>query len=325
VWRAEITPATKATPPVGRSRAGRKTNITQTAALPSIACHAAATSSGVLAVQRAVGNAAATALIHDNRLQRQQTATTAATPARPAGVTWITELAKQLVQARNWKGALAELDEGHGIREALSVAICETATDAELLEMASDSTGHKLLFRMVGLMQGFFTSEAEKTQLARAMTAITRSQGAVPVTIEVITFRSGFAPLDIAGQAAFGRGAKGHTAVVVADLVYSFDEHGWVMGGSKAEYLARNTYRDAIGQVLRVNAADALAIQDGLNRSVGHGSYYFGSGQVCTDAAASHLARALGQINAHHNPQHFADMLEASGFVVTTHTYPRGR
>jgi hypothetical protein len=50
----------------------------------------------------------------------------------------------------------------------------------------------------------------------------------------VITFRSGFKPLDALGEWWFDKGAKGHTAVIVADLVYSFDERGWVMEGSKA-------------------------------------------------------------------------------------------
>jgi hypothetical protein len=171
-------------------------------------------------------------------------------------------------------------------------------------------------------MQGFTTSEREKAQLYRAMTAITRSRGATPIGVEVITFRSGFKPLDAAGEWWFGKGAKGHTAVIVADLVYSFDERGWVMEGSKAEYMGRNTHRDAIGQVLRVPPEDALAIQDGLNKAIGHGTYFF-SGLVCTDASAKSLVKVLGTIDAKSNPQKFADMLAASGHVETTNTYAK--
>jgi hypothetical protein len=110
--------------------------------------------------------------------------------------------------------------------------------------------------------------------------------------------------------------------VIVADLVYSFDERGWVMEGSKAEYMGRNTHRDAIGQVLKVPPDDALAIQDGLNKSIGHGVYFF-SGLVCTDASAKSLVKVLGEIDAKSNPQKFADMLAASGHVETTNTYAK--
>jgi hypothetical protein len=140
--------------------------------------------------------------------------------------------------------------------------------------------------------------------------------------VEVITFRSGFKPLDALGEWWFDKGAKGHTAVIVADLVYSFDERGWVMEGSKAEYMGRNTHRDAIGQVLKVPPDDALAIQDGLNKSIGHGVYFF-SGLVCTDASAKSLVKVLGEIDAKSNPQRFADMLAASGHVETTNTYAK--
>ena len=110
--------------------------------------------------------------------------------------------------------------------------------------------------------------------------------------------------------------------MIVADLVYSFDERGWVMEGSKAEYMGRNTHRDAIGQVLKVPPDDALTIQDGLNKSIGHGVYFF-SGLVCTDASAKSLVKVLGEIDAKSNPQKFADMLAASGHVETTNTYAK--
>ena len=41
------------------------------------------------------------------------------------------------------------------------------------------------------------------------------------------------------------------------------------------EYMGRSPHRDAIGQVLKVPPEDALAIQDGLNKSIGHGVYGF--------------------------------------------------
>lgn len=300
------------------------------------------------ALQRAVGNAAVTRLIQGRSLQRQETQ-----EQRQAAANRVWEIrgeARRLINRHNRLGIPAWLQEnalaqeliprlprdaeiGISIIEQLvqghqdsevAVAICANATDDQLLRIARDPGGGRLLFRLVQSMQGFTTSQAEKAQLYRAMTAITRGRSAVPVTVEVITFRTGFAPLDWVGERIYGRGARGHTAVVVADLVYSFDEHGWFMEGTKTEYMGRNTHRDGIGQVLRVRSEDALVIQDRLNRSIGTGTYFF-TGTVCSDATAASLERVLGQVNARHNPQRFADMLAASGHVESTNQYARAR
>jgi hypothetical protein len=302
------------------------------------------TPAGVTALQRSIGNAAVAGLVR-RRIQREPTAE----QRREYEQQWqrsgdarrliskhnflgipawlrVDALAGELLERlpADWELALeclSQLVQGHQDND-LAVALCKNASDEKLQKIASDPGGAKLMFKVVGTMQGLTTSKDEKAQLYRAMTAITRSRGAVPIGVEVITFRSGFAPLDAAGEWWFGKGAKGHTAVIVADLVYSFDERGWVMEGGKAEYMGRNTHRDAIGQVLRVPPDDALAIQDGLNKSIGHGVYFF-SGLVCTDASAQALVKVLGQIDAKSNPQKFADMLAASGHVETTNSYAK--
>jgi hypothetical protein len=297
------------------------------------------TPAGVTALQRTIGNAAVRGLL----LQREPTAEQRAEAEKQwkrsgdaraliskynfLGIpAWLrvdalaTELLGRL--PADWDVAiecLSQLVQGHQDSD-LAVALCKNASDDKLKTIASDPGGAKLMFKLVDTMQGLTTSKDEKAQLYRAMTAITRSRGAVPIGVEVITFRSGFKPLDAVGEWWFGKGAKGHTAVIVADLVYSFDERGWVMEGGKAEYMSRNTHRDAIGQVLRVPPDDALAIQDGLNKSIGHGVYFF-SGLVCTDASAKSLVKVLGEIDAKSNPQKFADMLAASGHVVATNAY----
>jgi hypothetical protein len=300
----------------------------------------ALTPAGVTALQRRAGNAAVVAMLQREPTAEQREAANKQWQRRSeaAGLirkhnflgipAWLrvdalaTELLGRL--PADWElaiEAIAQLVQGHQDND-LAVALCANASDEKLLAIASDPGGQKLMFHVVGTMQGLTTNEAEKKQLYRAMTAITRSRGAVPVGVEVITFRSGVAALDAVGEFVFGKGAKGHTAVVVADLVYSFDQRGWAMEGSKADYLARNTHRDAIGQVLRVPPADALAIQDGLNKSIGHGVYLL-SGSVCTDATAQSLVRVLGQLDAKHNPQKFADMLAASAHVESTNTYAK--
>jgi len=300
----------------------------------------ALTPAGVTALQRRAGNAAVVAMLQREPTAEQREAAGKQWQRRneAAGLirkhnflgipAWLSEdaLATELLGRlpADWELAIetiAQLVQGHQDND-LAVALCKNASDEKLKAIAADPGGAKLMFRIVGTMQGLTTSEAEKTQLYRAMSAITRSRGAVPMGVEVITFRSGFGPLDAAGEWWFGKGAKGHTAVIVADLVYSFDERGWVMEGSKAEYMGRNTHRDAIGQVLKVPPEDALAIQDGLNKSIGRGVYFF-SGQVCTDATAQSLVKVLGQIDAKSNPQKFAEMLAASGHVDSTNTYAK--
>jgi hypothetical protein len=299
------------------------------------------TPAGITRLQRAAGNAAVGDLVRRRRLQREMTAEQQKVWQRSGeargliskhnflGIpAWlrVDALATELLDRlpADWELALeciSQLVQGHQDSD-LAVALCKNASDDKLKAIAADPGGAKLMFRIVSTMQGLTTSKDEKAQLYRAMTAITRSRGSVPIGVEVITFRSGFKPLDAAGEWWFGKGAKGHTAVIVADLVYSFDERGWVMEGSKAEYMGRNTHRDAIGQVLKVPPDDALAIQDGLNKSIGHGVYFF-SGLVCTDASAQSLVKVLGQIDAKSNPQKFADMLAASGHVETTNTYAK--
>ena len=303
------------------------------------------TPAGVTALQRTIGNAAVGGLMRQRRLQREPTAEQQAEAHKqwqrradasrliskhnflgiPAWLR-VDALATELLDRlpADWELAIeciAQLVQGHQDND-LAVALCKNASDEKLKAIAADAGGAKLMFRIVVSMQGLTTSDAEKAQLYRAMTAITRSRGGVPMTIEVITFRSGFKPLDSLGEMWFGAGAKGHTAVIVADLVYSFDERGWVMEGSKGEYMGRNTHRDAIGQVLKVPADDAVAIQDGLNKSIGRGVYFF-SGLVCTDATALSLVKVLGALDAKSNPQKFADMLAASGHVDSTNTYAK--
>jgi hypothetical protein len=211
-------------------------------------------------------------------------------------------------------------------RDATSIEVCKLESDADLAAIAADSSGQALLLYMVSEMQGVHTSADDKTQAQRVMRAISKANLAKSghVEIEVLTFRRGFAPLDWAGEKLFGKGAKGHTAVVAGGIAYSFDERGWIVAGTKNEYLAENTYRDAIGQVLDVPEPDAEKVQAALDASVGSGTYLINKGShVCTDEAARTLEFALGKLEPKHNPQEFAKTLEASGRVKKTNDYPK--
>lgn len=211
-------------------------------------------------------------------------------------------------------------------RDATSVEVSKLESDADLAAIAADSSGQALLLYMVSEMQGVHTSDDDKKQAQRVMRAISKANLAKSghVEIEVLTFRRGFGLLDWAGEKLFGKGAKGHTAVVAGGIAYSFDERGWIVWGTKSEYLAANTYRDAIGQVLDVPEADAEKVQAALDASVGTGTYLANKGaHVCTDEAARTLEFALGKLDPKHNPQEFAKALEASGKVKKTNNYPK--
>jgi hypothetical protein len=301
------------------------------------------TPAGVTVLERTNGNAAVSGLVRGRLLQREPTAEQRAEYEKPwkrsgdaraliskhnfLGIpAWlrVNALATELLGRlpADWELALEcipQLVQGHHASD-LAVAQCKNASDDKLKADRQRPGRRQADVQARRHHAGPHHQQGREGPAYRAMTAITRSRGAVPIGVEVITFRSGFKPLDAVGEWWFGKGAKGHTAVIVADLVYSFDERGWGMEGSKAEYMGRNTHRDAIGRVLRVPPDDALAIQDGLNKSIGHGVSFF-SGLGCTDASARSLVKVLGAIDAKSNPQKFADMLAASGHVVATNTY----
>jgi len=211
-------------------------------------------------------------------------------------------------------------------KDATSVELGKLLGDDDLVGIASSPAGRSLLLEMVSDMQGVTTTANDKKQAQRMMHAISKARIASgrPVEIEVLTFRWGGAVLDAAGQYLFGKGAKGHTAVVAGGIAYSFDARGWVVAGTKAEYLDQNTHRDAIGQVLDVPEEDAEKVQSALDDSVGTMTYLLNKGNhVCTDETARTLEAALGKLDSKHSPQEFAKVLAATGKVRQTYNYPK--
>ena len=211
-------------------------------------------------------------------------------------------------------------------RDATSVELSTLLADDDLVGIASNPSGRDLLLVMVSEMQGVHTSAGDKKQAQRVMHAISKARIARgrQVQIEVLTFRWGGAVLDAAGQYLFGKGAKGHTAVVAGGIAYSFDARGWVVAGTKEEYLDQNTFRDAIGQVLDIPEEDAEKVQSALDDSVGTMTYLLNKGNhVCTDETARTLEAALGKLDSKHSPQEFAKVLAATGKVRQTYNYPK--
>jgi hypothetical protein len=203
-------------------------------------------------------------------------------------------------------------------------------TQAQLEALAAAPGGERVLLDVVARempesVAGLYVTEATRVEVRSIYRAVAAAENARSGTIgvEVLTFAHGASSaLDTAGETVFRSGVRGHTALIVGGLVYSFDERGWAPEGTKAEYLARQE-RDAVGQVIDMPRADAARIQEWLIGQLGVGVYLVNAhGNVCCDEAAIALQSVLGRLDPHHSPQQFRWLLEASGHVTATNTYP---
>jgi hypothetical protein len=235
----------------------------------------------------------------------------------PAG----SEVVTAVLDALNWSDT-----------DDVAFAICEAAGDEQIRSIARDRAGWDVMRRVVRELQAGYTTDAEAKQMQRVLNLISevgtqRVSGSTGEAIEIngITFGRGALPLlDWIGETFIGEGARGHTAIAVGELVYSFDEGGWEVGETESEYLAKNTFRGAHVQVLDVPLEDAQKIQKHLNDAANTGIYLFG-GEVCTDATAAALAESLGKLDARMNPQRFVGVREATGKVKRRFDIPAAR
>jgi hypothetical protein len=208
----------------------------------------------------------------------------------------------------------------------------DSTPSGRVAALAPGAAGRHALLRVVRELQEGYTTDTEAKDMQDLLawmegTAPTvRHNGADTIEVEVITFDRGFAPLDKAGETLFGKGAKGHTAIIVGGLAYSFDEGGWEVGKTKAEYLAQseNLKRDAYGQVLELNMHDAGVVQRALARSANKGIYLLG-GDVCSDATAGALNSILaGSLKKDHNPTSLRNQIEALPIIYERRYYHNG-
>ena len=204
------------------------------------------------------------------------------------------------------------------------VALLRAAPDpqARVTALAAGGGRHALL-RVVRELQAGWTFDSEARDMRdvlvwlEATTPTVSRYGSATIEIEVITFDHGVGALDWAGEHLFGRGAKGHTAIFVGGLAYSFDEAGWEVGATKDEYLrqSENTSRDGTGQVLDISMHDARVIQNALDRAANGGVYLLG-GDVCSDATGRALNTILRSLRLDHNPAHLRAQLAAVPLLV---------
>lgn len=236
-------------------------------------------------------------------------------------------------------------------RDDVALALCVAATDEELARAAADKDGREALRRVVRELLAGWSSADENAQMRRVMSIISDQvpqvddgRGAKTIEIEIVTFDKGGAVMDFLGENAagpvwsafawrsdekrnqFGEGSRGHTAILVGDLAYSYEGSGWRVGQNVKEYMSEATKdRDATGQVLLLPLADARKIQKHLDAAANTGVYLFG-GEICSDATGTALEEVLGRLSKDANPQHLKQQIAATGRVAyEKHWHKKGK
>jgi hypothetical protein len=209
------------------------------------------------------------------------------------------------------------------VAQEIVAALRRAPDPAQRVNELAAGAGRHALLRVVRELQAGWTFDSEANDMRDLLTWLEGSTPTVPqygtttIEVEVITFEHGFAPLDWAGEHIFGKGARGHTAIMVGGLAYSFDEGGWEVGQTKDEYLhnSENLVRDGVGQVLDLSMQDARAVQHALDRAANRGVYLLG-GDVCSDATARALDAIKQGLRRDSNPQHLHAQLAAIPLLV---------
>jgi hypothetical protein len=145
------------------------------------------------------------------------------------------------------------------VGQEIVTAVRRFADPAARVAQLAVGGGRHALLRVVRELQAGWTFDSEARDMRDLLTwlegstpTVEQCGGRDTIEVEVITFERGSALLDWLGEHAFGKGARGHTAIMVGGLAYSFDEGGWEVGQTKDEYLhkSENLVRDGVGQVL---------------------------------------------------------------------------
>lgn len=201
-------------------------------------------------------------------------------------------------------------------------------SEEEIIMAAADSAGRDLLLQMVqhmpGNVGGTFKPGAWGTTaiMQKIMQVLTkldnaeRLESGASSEVEIITFLYGHDALDKTGTALGGY--RGHTAIVVNGMVYSYED-GWRAGMSKAQYLQANAWRDAVGHIITIPEEDIEPLQNNLNAAVGTG-IYIAENDICTGKTTKMLENHLPHVES---PQLLASYLETSEIVTGRKYYAK--
>lgn len=201
-------------------------------------------------------------------------------------------------------------------------------SEEEITMAAADSAGRDLLLQMVqhmpGNVGGTFKPGAWGTTeiMQKIMQVLTkldnaeRLESGASSEVEIITFLYGHDALDEVGTVLGGY--RGHTAIVVNGMVYSYED-GWRAGMSKAQYLQANAWRDAVGHIIAIPEEDIEPLQNNLNAAVGTG-IYIAENDICTGKTTKMLEEHLPHVES---PQLLASYLETSEIVTGRKYYAK--
>lgn len=247
-------------------------------------------------------------------------------------------------------------------RDDVALAMIEEGDMSKLREAARNPTGRRVLLRAVRELGGGWTTSGEAGRMRELLDVINeenaRADGAARnIEVEVITFETG--SLDaigrgvdsatgaidavnsavglpvvpnptgdltqgLTGRRQLGPGVRGHTALSVDGVIYSF-ENEWNIGGTRDEYIAAKVAGGFFGTglVVQVSAEGARQLQAALVGRVDEGAYLVGGEGICVDAAAAQLQKILPGIPGHprFDVQAFHNNLDASGLVTARRRY----
>jgi RHS repeat-associated protein len=123
-----------------------------------------------------------------------------------------------------------------------------------------------------------------------------------------------------------GRSSFGHTAININGTVYSFGERGWHTE-SFADYMARNSFRDANGQVLDLSSEQEGALEDLMKKDMGRNPKWTANVN-CTTKQREMLNQATNGGLEGAPPTPYPDdlvkLLNQMKVVAETRCYPKG-
>ena len=308
----------------------------------------------VLALQRSIGNAATRRVLARAPTAAERDATAAAIISGQTSWGNLDEAglgAKLLAMLETDPVAVSDVFDALGStdRDDVALELAKAASDEQLARIAGTTRGREGLRRVVRELLSGWSSDEENAQMRRLMGIISDhvpqvddGKGGKTIEIQVVTFDKGGAVMDWLGENAagpvwwamgwrsddrrnqFGEGARGHTAIIVGDLAYSYEGTGWRVGQSAKEYMTDACKdRPATAQVLLLPIEDAKKIKAHLDRAANTGVYLLG-GEICSDATGTALEQALGTLTKNANPQSLKRQLAASGKVSSERWYAKG-
>jgi len=130
----------------------------------------------------------------------------------------------------------------------------------------------------------------------------------------------------------YGRSSMGHTAIDVNGMTYSFGENGW-FSQPTIDFLARNNFRDATGQVLNMTPEQEGALVAAIQRDMAEKQKWDAWKNNCSQKARDMLQQAAPDrpfsipmpSQPPLMPADFRDTLSKFGYVTQTNYYPRAK